>query len=88
LITGTPVIIQKQSSGTAVATCTNGKKILGGGYMTGVPQGSSSSPEMMTVFTSFADSLLSWSVKGFNNSNGGQDRSLTLTAYAVCAVVP
>jgi hypothetical protein len=30
---------------------------------------------------------LSWSVSGFNNSNGGQDRSLSLTAYAICAVV-
>jgi hypothetical protein len=87
LITGTAVVIQKQSSGTAIAACTSGKKIFGGGYTTAVPPGSSSSLEMMTVFNSFADGLLSWSVSGFNNSNGGQDRSLSLTAYAICAVV-
>ena len=87
-MTGTPLTILKSSSGTATAGCPVGKSMIAGGFTTSVPSGSSALPVFMQVHNSFYDTLPSlWSVTGTNVASGGGNRSLVLTAYAVCAVV-
>ena len=87
-VTGSPVTVLRSESQTAAATCPNGKTVIGGGFTTGVPPGSSARPEAMIVFSSASNATTGWSVSGANTTprNNG-DASLTLTAYAVCAVV-
>ncbi len=87
-IMGTPSTILKSTSGSATAGCPAGKSVIGGGFTTSVPAGSSALPVFMQVDSSFYDSILMlWSVSGTNAASGGGNRSLVLTAYAVCAVV-
>lgn len=87
-VTGTPLTILKSTSGTTTAGCPAGKSVIAGGFTTSVPSGSSALPVYMQVHNSFYDTLLSlWSVTGTNAASGGGNRSLVLTAYAVCANV-
>ena len=87
-VTGTPVTILRGENGTSIATCPNGKTVLGGGFSTAVPAGSSARPEAMIVFSSMSDGTTGWKVRGTNTtSRNDGGTQLTLTAYAICAVV-
>ena len=88
-VTGTPVIVLNLTSGTAVATCPNGTRVIGGGFNTGVPRGSHANPASMNVYSSSNNGAIQWSVQGFNMTPAQNrfDPRLTLTAYAICATV-
>ena len=87
VITGVPVRVNAGASGTATATCPAGTNMTGGGFGTDVPPGSSASPAQMNVHSSGVSRASAWSVSGSNGAPGtpGQNRDLTLSAYAVCA---
>jgi hypothetical protein len=89
VITGAPVAIVKQASASASATCPNGKSVIGGGFRTEVPDGSSASPTLLNVYSSNVSGTSAWSVSGFNGSTGkpNQNKNLNLAAYAICAFV-
>ena len=86
-ITGTPLVLLKQTIGTAIATCPSGRSVLGGGFTATVPSGSSAIPAYMQAFDSVNSGSTIWSVSAANAAQGGGNRSLTLTAYAICAIV-
>ena len=86
-IAGTPATLLKLTTGTAIAMCPSGRSVIGGGSTTGVPAGSNANPAYMQVFNSVNSGSTSWSVSGTNAESGGGNRSLTLTAYAICAIV-
>jgi hypothetical protein len=87
-VTGSPVTISRGSSETVTATCPSGKTVIGGGFKTGVPPGSAARPEAMIVFSSAGDGTSGWSVSGANTtSRNDGNATLTLTAYAICAIV-
>ena len=85
-ITGSPLLLLKQTTGTATATCPAGLNVISGGYTTTVPPGSSATPSVMQVFSSVFSGVNAWSVTGTNNANSNS-ATLLLTAYAVCALV-
>ena len=85
-ITGSPVTLGKNVTGTATATCPAGLQVISGGFTTTIPAGSVHSPGDMQVFSSVFSGMTGWSVTATNN-NSSNSGSLTLTAYAVCAVV-
>ena len=86
--TGTPVTILKSTSGMATAGCPAGKSVIGGGYLTTVPAGSNALSVYMQIDSSYYDALtMLWTINGTNAASGGGNRSLILTAYAVCAIV-
>ena len=83
-ITGSPVTVGVNQTETATATCPAGTQVISGGFRTTEPPGGGGNPAGMTVFNSFfAASNDGWRVRATNKSNG----PLTLTAFAVCAVV-
>lgn len=86
-ILGTPLILAKQTGGTAGVTCPAGLTVISGGYTTVVPAGSNSNSAFMQVFDSVNNGANGWQVSGLNASNGGGNRNLILTAHAVCAIV-
>jgi hypothetical protein len=85
-ITGSPLTLIKQTTGTATAACPAGLNIISGGYTTTVPVGSSANPSTMHVFSSVFAGLNSWSVTATNTTNSN-NAALVLTAYAICALV-
>ena len=85
-ITGNPLLLLKQTTGTATASCPAGLNVISGGFTTTVPAGSSASPFAMQVFSSVFGGVNAWSVTGANNSNSNS-ATLLLTAFAVCALV-
>ncbi len=89
VLTGAPVTVAEQTGGVATATCASGKSVLGGGFQTSTPAGSSASPTLMNVYSSGVSGASAWSVSGFNGSTKmpSQSNKLTLTAYAICAFV-
>jgi hypothetical protein len=86
-ITGIPLTLLKLTTGTATATCPTGRNVIGGGYTTTVPSGSFAAQAFMQVFSSANSGMTIWSVSGTNASVGNGNLSLTLTSYAICAVV-
>jgi hypothetical protein len=86
-ITGPFVHIGKSSTDTATASCPAGKKVIGGGYTTTVPNPSSASPSALQIFSSGPSGTSAWSVSATNTSSGAGNLGLRLTAYAICAVV-
>jgi hypothetical protein len=85
--TGTSLTLLKQTIGTTIATCSSGRSVIGGGFTTTVPSGSSAIPAFMQVFNSANSGSTIWSVSAANAAQGSGNRSLTLTAYAICAIV-
>jgi hypothetical protein len=85
-ITGSPLLLLKQTTGTATAACPAGLNIISGGFTTTVPAGSSASPFAMRIFSSVFSGVNAWSVTGTNDSNPNS-ATLLLTAFAVCALV-
>jgi hypothetical protein len=61
---------------TATATCTGGRKVLGGGYSIATPAGD----EMVTTNAPTSDTV--WTVTASSVTGGGK-----VTAYALCATV-
>lgn len=87
-VTGPSVLVAKQSAGSATSTCPAGKMAIGGGFVVGVPSGSTAAPNAMSILSSMAGTDTSWVVSGFNSANGSPSATnLSLTAYAVCANV-
>ena len=86
-ITGTPLTLLKLTTGTAIATCPSGRNVIGGGFTATVPSGSSANPAFIQVFNSVNSGSTTWSVSATNAALGSGNRSLTLTAYAICAMV-
>jgi hypothetical protein len=87
-VTGTPLTLLKSTSGTASAGCPAGKSVIGGGYRTSIPAGSSTFSVYMQIDSSYYDAgTMLWTVNGTNASSGGGNRSLVLTPYAVCVTV-
>ena len=77
--------LSKQASGTAAAVCPAGLQVIGGGFNTTVPAGSTATPNLMQVFSSAPSGTTAWTVSATNGTNKTAD--LTITAYAICAVV-
>jgi hypothetical protein len=87
-ITGVPITILKSSTRTATVGCPVGKSVIAGGYATSVPAGSSALPVFMQIDSSYYDVFtMLWTIRATNVASGGGNRSLTLTPYAVCAIV-
>jgi hypothetical protein len=86
-VTGIPLTLLKLATGTATATCPAGRNVIGGGYTTTVPSGSSAAQAFMQVFSSAYSGTTIWSVSGTNASVGNGNLNLVLTAYAICAIV-
>jgi hypothetical protein len=86
-VSGTPLTIPKLTSGTATVTCPAGLTVIAGGYTTTVPGGSSANPAFMQIFLSANNGSTVWRVSATNAASGGGNRSLTLTAHAICALV-
>ena len=74
------------SSGTAIATCPAGLKVISGGYNTTVPTGSQAEASDIQIFSSMFTGLTGWSVKAKNSAHP-DSASLILTVYAICAAV-
>jgi hypothetical protein len=66
---------------TMVATCTGGRKVIGGGWIL-----SNVSDDDVLIEASYPSSNTEWSVIGSNEVAGG-NHSYSLQAYAVCANV-
>ena len=86
-ITGTPMTLLRQTTGTSVALCPSGLNVIGGGFTTSVPPGSNGNAVDMQVFHSVNSGSTIWSVSAGNLAQGGDNRSLTLVAFAICATV-
>jgi hypothetical protein len=86
-ITRPPLTLLKLTTGTAIAACPSGHNVIGGGFATTVPAGSSANPAFMQVFKSTNGGSTTWSVNATNAASGGGNFSLTLTVYAICAIV-
>jgi hypothetical protein len=85
-ITGSPLLLLKQATGTATATCPAGLNVISGGFTTSIPPGSSASTSAMQVISSLFSGSNAWSVTGTNTANSNS-ATLRLTAFAVCAFV-
>jgi hypothetical protein len=96
-ILGTPVTLLRNTTGTASVSCPAGLKVIAGGFSTSVPAGSSAGAADLQVFISIPSGAAGWSASGKNNASGsngnngngnnGNNVTLTLQAYALCAVV-
>ena len=86
-ITGIPLTLIKQETGTAIATCPAGLNVLSGGYNTTVPTGSQAEASDIQTFSSVFSGLTGWSASAKNNARLNS-ASLILTVYAICGIVP
>ena len=62
------------------ATCTGGKKVVGGGYNTL----NTSDSRTIVITASYPSSATVWTVRGTTEQSGAS-RSSSLQAYAICA---
>ena len=85
-ITGIPLTLIRQETGTAIATCPAGLRVISGGYNTTVPAGSQADASDIQIFSSMFSGLTGWSVKAKNSAHPNE-ASLILTVYAICAAV-
>jgi hypothetical protein len=85
-ITGSPLTLARQATGTATATCPAGLRAISGGYATTVPTDSQADPSNIQIFSSIFSGTTGWSVSA-KNSAQPNNASLVLTAHAICAVV-
>jgi hypothetical protein len=85
-ITGIPLTLIRQETGTAIATCPAGLRVISGGYNTTLPDGSKADASDIQIFSSMFSGLTGWSVKAKNSAHPN-DASLILTVYAICAAV-
>jgi hypothetical protein len=85
-VTGAPLHLAKQTTGTTTATCPSGLKVIAGGYITTVPNASAADPGQMQVFSSANSGTTAWLVSATNNAAGSGNHKLILTAYAICAI--
>jgi hypothetical protein len=85
-VTGSPLTLERQETGTAIAACPAGLKVISGGYNTTVPNGSRADRFDLQVFRSMFSGLTEWSVSAKNSAHPS-NASLILTVYAICAVV-
>jgi hypothetical protein len=83
-ITGIPLTLIRQETGTAIATCPAGLKVISGGYNTTVPTGSQADASDIQIFSSMFSGLTGWSVRAKNSAHPNE-ASLILTVYAICA---
>jgi hypothetical protein len=65
------------------ATCTSGKVVVGGGWITS----SISNGSEIAISDSYPSSTTVWTVVGRNDNTSG-DTSYALQAYAICATAP
>jgi len=86
-VTGPSLTLLKQTTGTFTATCPAGLKVLSGGFSTTVPAGSTAGAFDIRIFVSTFSGNNAWTVTAKNGASGN-NASLVLTAYAVCAIVP
>lgn len=86
-ITGIPLTLIRQETGTAIATCPAGLKVISGGYNTTVPVGSQADASDIQIFSSMFSGLTGWSVRAKNSAHPNE-ASLMLTVYAICAAAP
>ena len=66
---------------TVTATCTGGRKVIGGGF-----EFSNVSDDHVSVVASFPSSATVWTVSTGDMTSGG-DHSYSVRAYAICANV-
>jgi hypothetical protein len=66
---------------TVSASCTAGKKLVGGGYRTS----NVSNASEIVITSSYPSSVTTWTVTGTIDSTTGGDESYSLQAYALCA---
>jgi hypothetical protein len=85
-VTGNPLTLSSQATGTAAAMCPAGLNVISGGYTTTVPNGSMANASDIRIFSSAFNGATGWSVSATNNARA-QGASLVVTAYAVCATV-
>ena len=82
LVTGTATT-DNELVKSATATCTGGRKVVGGGYTAE----NVSSLSAIAVTASYASSDTVWTVTGDVTSTSG-DTSFSLRAYAICVLAP
>jgi hypothetical protein len=85
-ITGSPLTLLRQATGTAIATCPAGLRVISGGYATTVPTDSQANPFDIQIFSSIFSGMTGWTVSAKNSAHP-DNASLVLTAYAICSVV-
>jgi hypothetical protein len=71
-----------ENAKSVTATCTGGKKIIGGGYLTS----NVSSPADIIITSSYPSSDTVWTATG-SVITGGGDQSYSLQAFALCATM-
>ena len=91
-VTGTPSASNATTPKTAVADCTGGRKVLGGGYdivVTDGPDGGTTLDNIgeINVVINRASDDDTWTVTAAVDNAGDMDDNWALTAYAVCATM-
>ena len=81
-IVGTPSA-DNESNRTVTASCTSGKRAVGGGYLAS----NVSNASEVVITASYPSSDTVWTASGGVDNNGG-DASYTLTAYVICITYP
>jgi hypothetical protein len=76
--TGSPVSINFNSTGTATATCSAGRRVVGGGYTA-----TNSQLDVIIVTANYPTADDTWTVSA-RFSYDFSSASITLTAYAIC----
>jgi hypothetical protein len=81
-ITGTPTSVAPNSSGTATASCTTGKKVIGGGF---TATGFDHVNDLIDITGNNPSSDTQWTASIVTSS--GSSNTTTLTAYAICVTM-
>jgi hypothetical protein len=78
-ITGSPTSVPANGTGTATASCSSGKKVVGGGF---TATGFDKDADIMDVTGNHPSSDTQWTASIALSS--GSSNSATLTAYVIC----
>jgi hypothetical protein len=82
IVTGT-ASADIEGARTVTATCTSGKYVVGGGWITS----NISNGAEINISDSYPSSSTVWTVVGRNDNTSG-DTSYSLQAYAICVTIP
>jgi hypothetical protein len=78
-----PVSVDDETDRTITASCSPGKKVVGGGFLTT----ERSSTSEIVVYSSYPSDQSTWSVSAKVDATTASDESFELEAYAICVSV-